>query len=93
MLYDCCDVILYLAEHLVVLNVIDFTATDLSFQRVLIELTTDIHQQCGWTGIDITAQRNIVHVTGNMNSITQDNTHKQPWWETETWHWTVLLII
>lgn len=68
----------YLAEHLVVLYVIDFIGTDLSLQCVLIEFTADIHQQRGRTGVDITAQCNIAHVTGNMDAIAQDNTHKQP---------------
>lgn len=38
-----------LPEHLVILNIVEFVGTNLSFQRILIKLPTDVHQQGSWT--------------------------------------------
>lgn len=67
---------LYLSQHLIVLHVVHLVGIDLSFQSILIEFTTDVDQQCGGAGINVTAQRDAANIPRNMDAVAQDHANK-----------------
>lgn len=68
----------YLAQHVVLLHIVDLSGVDLPFEGVLKEFTADIKQQ----GADgplrqHAARRRLVVIAGGGDAITQDHAHQQ----------------
>ena len=69
---------IYLAQHIILLHVVDLPGVDLPFEGVLKELAADVEQQgadrpllqdaAGW---------GLVVVAGGWNAVTQNHTHQQ----------------
>lgn len=71
----------YLPQHLIVLDIVELVGADFSLQSVLIELPTDVHQQCGRAGLHLAAQSHVVDITGDMDAVAQDHTNQDTWGE------------
>lgn len=72
--------LLHLAQHIVLLHIVDLPGVDLSFQGVLKELAADVKQQgAGGPLLQGAAQGGLVVVAGGRNAITQNHTHQQTW--------------
>lgn len=70
----------YLAQHVILLHIMDLSGVDLPFQGVLKEFTTDIKQQ----GADgplrqLAAWRCLVVIAGGGDAVAQDHAHQQAW--------------
>lgn len=72
---------LYLAKHLVVLYIIDLRGADLTLQTVLVELATDVDEQCGRAGVDMATEGDVTNVTGYVDTIAQDHPNQHTWRE------------
>lgn len=70
----------YLAQHVVLLHIVDLSGVDLPFEGVLKEFTADIKQQ----GADgplrqHAARRRLVVIAGGGDAVAQDHAHQQAW--------------
>lgn len=70
----------YLAQHVILLHIVDLSGVDLPFQGVLKEFTADIKQQ-GADGplSQHAARRCLVVIAGGGDAIAQDHAHQQAW--------------
>lgn len=68
----------YLAQHVVLLHVVDLPGVDLPLQRVLEELAADVEQH-GADGpfLQRAARRRLVVVAGGRDAVPQDDAHQQ----------------
>lgn len=72
--------LVYLAQHVILLHVMDLPWVDFPFEGVLKELAADIEQEgAGRSYVHDAAHRGLVVVTGGGNAVTQDHTHQQTW--------------
>lgn len=68
----------HLAEHVVLLYVVDLSGVDLPLQRVLEELAADVEQQrADWPLLQRAAGRSLMVVTGRRDPVAQDYAHQQ----------------
>lgn len=72
-------IISHLAQHLVVLHVIQLVGIDLPLQCVLVKLAADVDEQCGGAGVDRAAQGDVTHVARNVDGVAQDHANQKPW--------------
>lgn len=70
----------YLAQHVVLLHIVNLSRVDLSFEGVLKELAADIKQQgASRPFLQRAARGGLVVVAGGRDAVSQDHTHQQTW--------------
>lgn len=70
--------LLYLPQHLIILDVVELLGADFPLQGVLVVLSTDVHQQRGGTRLHLAAQCHVVDITGDVDAVAQDHTDQDP---------------
>lgn len=74
MFYSGC----YLAQHVILLHIVDLSGIDLPFEGVLKELAADIKQQgADRSFLQRAAWGSLVVVAGGRDAVPQNHTHQQ----------------
>lgn len=73
-----------LSQHLIILHLVTFASADFPLQGVLVESAADVDQQSGRTGVDSTAEDQVTHALGHVDTEPQDHTHQQAFREKKT---------
>lgn len=72
----------YLAQHVILLHIVNLSGVDLPFERVLKELAADIKQQgADRSFLQRAARGCLVVVAGGGDAVSQNHTNQQTWGE------------